>query len=343
MKKLALLLLALAIVAPLFADDAKVMPERVIRTYIVNSYQFTTGDYDDSGDYTKYDSGDGALKLYNLGLAVEYGATDWITAAVQWAPGWTAWSETDDADDYDMINGTFGLFAGAKLQLVGPKAPVMNDQFRFAVAPGVIIPTTMKDWKAEGEAAASGEDYVDPFTWAAVTKPSFALGARVYGDYIVNENIFLNLYMEYKKFLPGSWDLADWATAVDYSGFGLTADKFDFEYDFNYEMTFEFEPHYETNLSDGLSFSAGLPVVYTMAPKATYTITSKFNGGPPESETEVELDESYSLGVNPNVGLFVTSLPLPMEFTVSYKYPLMGKNTPASHTITSKIKFYAKS
>ncbi|MDR2144235.1 MAG: hypothetical protein LBP29_07690, partial [Treponema sp.] len=68
-------------------DDAKVMPGRVGRIYFAPSFGFANGAYDEDGKYETYDSGEGAMKLFNLGFALEYGVINWVTAAVQWAPG----------------------------------------------------------------------------------------------------------------------------------------------------------------------------------------------------------------------------------------------------------------
>jgi len=120
-----------------FADDALVMPARVGRVYMTNSYAFANGEYDKDGNYDDYESGYGAFKLYNMGFAVEYGITDWITGAVQWAPGWNVWSDMDRTGMDANINGLYDIFVGAKIQIVGEKAPVQNSMFRFAVAPGI--------------------------------------------------------------------------------------------------------------------------------------------------------------------------------------------------------------
>ena len=54
--------------------------------------------------------------------AIEFGVTDWMSAAVQWAPGWNVWSEFDNPgiwlDDNAGTNGPFDVFAGAKIQVL---------------------------------------------------------------------------------------------------------------------------------------------------------------------------------------------------------------------------------
>jgi len=146
----------LALGSALFADDAKVMPKFVGRFYLVPTFSFANGEYDNDG---KYQSFGGTAKVFNLGAALEFGITDWITGAVQWTPGWTAYSDispaapagvqslmplltngalagTDKNFKGDLtVNGVADLFVGAKIQIVGEKAPVQTGMFRFSVAP----------------------------------------------------------------------------------------------------------------------------------------------------------------------------------------------------------------
>jgi hypothetical protein len=118
---LALLLL----VSALFADDAKVMPKRVGRFYIAPSFVFGEKSFDEDGDRVDSD----AVKIFNLGAALEYGITSWITAAIQWAPGINLYSDIDvtlqqnpnaSARMFDVGD----LFVGAKMQIIGTEAPV---------------------------------------------------------------------------------------------------------------------------------------------------------------------------------------------------------------------------
>ena len=76
--------------------------------------------------------------------------------------------------------------------------------------------------------------------------------------------------------------------------------------------------------------SAGLPVGYESSPAVKY-----------DGEDGGE-EASYTLSVNPNASLFVTSTPLPLEFKASYWYPLMGQNAMAKNVLTFQIKAYMK-
>src|SRR5271157_1453354 len=95
MRKALVFLLLAAFAIPIFADDALVLPAGVLRLYVVPTYAMADKMYDSSGKAQDIAFGPSTAKfsLFNLGLAAEYGVTDWLTAALQWTPGWYAWSD----------------------------------------------------------------------------------------------------------------------------------------------------------------------------------------------------------------------------------------------------------
>ena len=94
MKRILVLLLMLAVASLAFSDDALVLPKGVLRTYITAAYGFATSAYDADADKQDMSGLYEGYKIFNLGGALEYGVTDWVSAAVQWAPGWNIWSTT---------------------------------------------------------------------------------------------------------------------------------------------------------------------------------------------------------------------------------------------------------
>ena len=54
---------------------------------------------------------------------------------------------SDAAPDYAklLVNGPYNIFAGAKIQIIGPKAPVASEKIRLAAAAGVKIPVKQPD------------------------------------------------------------------------------------------------------------------------------------------------------------------------------------------------------
>jgi len=326
MKKALLVLVIACLAFAVFADDAKVLPARVIRTYLVPSYAFASQEFNADGDKVDMplEKG-GAVSVFNLGAALEVGVTEWMSAALQWAPGYNLTSSFELIDN-QSANGAFELFAGAKIQILGDQGLVKNDKFRFAVAPGVMIPMNFGyDVTEELTNAGTGQEYnVDP------SNGVFAFGGRVYADYVVNKNFFVNLYGEFIKYTAKAAedDFVATATNMERALYSLAPYE---EVNYGYKLTGEVDFNYDTPISDTLLFSAGLPVVFTYSPQKVY------DDAEPVSEAA-----SYVLAINPSASVMVLSLPLPVEFQVSYKLPLMGQNASVMNTLTAQIKAYMR-
>lgn len=332
MKKILLVMLMLVLAVAIFADDAKVLPKGVIRAYVIPSYIFGSQEFDEDGK--KIDVSNGDFKVFNLGAAVEYGVNDWITAALQWAPGTILYSDFSGNDQLST-DGAYELFVGAKLQFVGEKGLSQSDVIRFAVAPGIMVPMAFS-YDAEEEAAnlaatvvysmsGGGAGSLEDYN-VAPAKGAFGLGARIYADYIVNKMFFINLYAEYIKFLEK--DAADdFYAEVD----RIINLKFHDTVNYGYSLTTEVEFNFTKPISEGLSMSAGLPFRYEYSPEPVY-----------DDEDPDSANAKYILAVNPNASLFVTSLPLPLEFKASYSYPLIGQNEKAKNVLSFQLRAYMK-
>ena len=353
MKKLiALSLILLAIGAMAFADDAKVMPGMVGRLYVAPNFTFASRLFDDDGERT--DKFDDSVKVFNLGFALEFGVIDWITAAVQWVPGWTPWSDLEGASGLkdSNTNGVADIFVGAKIQIIGPKAPVANDTFRLAVAPGVIIPLPGPDFEDEAKNALAGKKA----TVHSMDNHVFGAGARFMFDWQITDSFFINLFNESIFYIgKRAWEktgpeeagtLAVLKDTLETYGVphSLTK-KLGGEVDYKYKLTFELEPVFTTSIADGVSFTAGLPVRYVFKPAEEYSF-SGISSLPPafQSTAESYLSAkgvvSHILYVNPNVSFFLTKTPLPLEFKLQYNFPVWGKNAQVAHTIALQIKAY---
>jgi len=293
MRKVLVFLLLVAIAIPIFADDALVLPAGVLRLYVVPVYAMADKMYDNDGkaqDISLLGS-TAKLSLFNLGFAAEYGVTDWMSAAVQWTPGWYAWSDlalTPSLPVNFNVNGYDDLFAGAKIQIVGEKGLVENKQFRFAVAPGVKIPMPDVDWEQQNANLAK----LDDTTITSLAKHALGIGARGYFDYVIDEMFFVNLYTEYIYLFERK--------NVETNPFSLTKE----DISWGYELTFEIEPHFQTMIADGIQFGAGLPLTYTTTP------TQQVNGvDVPDSDTAL-------LSIRPNVSVFFLKSPTSLSFLV---------------------------
>jgi len=329
MKKLLILMVLAALVWPMFADDALVLPQGVLRISIAPSYGFANKTWDKDGKaqdilnplFTTNKS-DG-IQYFNLGIALEYGVNDWITAALQWTPGWNLWStmgfdkqlippSTYLYFDQGVLGSYADLFAGAKIQIVGKKAPVVNDTMRFSIAPGVKIPMP-------GDSKPTQADLVKDETHVLkeIDNHLWGLGGRLYFDYNVTPEFFVNLYSEFIYYPEQKTDKN--ATFGDKTKVAK-----------GYDWTIEIEPQYWAPVADGLVFKAFLPFTYKMTPDYK-------NEG-----TKVADSASTVLSVTPALGLFFTKTFLPIELKVGYRYPLMGTNNTIMNVVYILGRFYMK-
>ncbi|WP_319559027.1 hypothetical protein [Marispirochaeta sp.] len=324
MKKLALLLLALAIVIPAFADDAKVLPAGVLRTTISAAYNMFDEAYDADGDAEDFDGG--KVSVFNMGGALEYGATDQITIALQWAPGYNIYSSIEDdpmggTNDKANINGPLDLFIGAKAQIMGPNGFVQNEMMRLAAAAGILVPLKNTDWEEEFDNYSAGDDY----NMGSGSNEVLGIGFRLFYDYLVNQNFYINLYNE-TIFFPEA------ETSNQYTAYSqaMTAQPIeDVKVAYGYKSTFEVEPSYTHPVNTTLDVTGSLPITYIITPDM-------------EIEGDAVDDTASSfLKMTPYVSAFFKS-GLPFELKAGYSIPLMGKSTEKASTLIFQFKSYLK-
>jgi len=371
-KLLAIGLILLLTGSALFAEDASVMPKMVGRFYVAPIYSFAMGEYDTDGDYHNLPYDDISLKLFNLGFALEYGINNWITGAIQWVPGWTPWSNIRAATGwYDTnTNGVADIFAGAKFQIVGEDAPVKASMVRFSAAPGVIIPLPGPNFEDQFKKVNLSTSSGNDATLYSMDNHVFAAGGRVYFDFVINKNFFINLYNE-TIIYPFKQDLnkaganfygAKWGAVNNPYGDpeikdlldGLAAygiDKnviYDISGDvsYNYSLTFEIEPVFSMPIADGINFTAGLPVTYNFKPAYSYSfsypaaLASLADMITPGLKSELDTDPHHILSLNPNVSVFFMKTLLPLEFKFTYGLPVWGQNALARHNASLQIRAY---
>ncbi|MDR0623619.1 MAG: hypothetical protein LBG10_04245 [Treponema sp.] len=363
MKKIAALLVLcfLCGTAFLFADDASVLPARVGRVYLTPTFAFANGAYDTDGAYQSYDSGKGALKGFLLGAALEYGILDWISAALQWTPGWMAASEVDTkagVSDNVNVNGVTDLFIGGKFQIVGEKAPVQTSMFRWSLATGVKVPFPGPDYEEQYKNASKSGN--EPVTAANQDRHVLGLGLRSYFDYVVNENFYIDLYGEFIGY-PMKGKLSE----SGLTGYGITknidntkaqlantplADALSYkdEVDYGFDLTLELEPVYSLPLAEGVRFTAGLPLTYKFSPGKKYDVTVSdmlIAANPAAAALRLEDDDpSHDLSLKPSVAFFFTDFLLPTELKLNYSAPIAGagNDKKAIHSLTLQVKVYFK-
>jgi hypothetical protein len=336
MKKIALIVASLIAVS-VFADDALVLPAKVLR--ITTQMGFANADETYDADGEAQDS-DNPIKLTVVGTAFEYGINDWITAAAQWAPGYIISSEVEDKDEMSL-NDSYDIFAGAKFQLVGPKAPVVNEKFRAAIAAGVKIPVGGADFEKEAENFNAGDDYVAQ----NADNHILGIGFRGYADYVVNKMFFVNAYTAF-YYYPGEINIEDaglkeaiampqYNAAWDTYGAGSSLPgEPPSKVSYGYDLIFELEPTFQYPLDEGLRLSTSLPLTYTTKPGLT-TDDSDW-------DKKLGYDSSYSFKIGPNVSVFFLKSFIPIEVKAQYITVLSGENTSKLNTVNLLAKFYLK-
>jgi len=348
MKRFMVFGLTFLLLAPaLFAEHANVMPARVGRFFLAPTFINIDQRFNTSGERTDEDVP--PTRMFNLGFALEYGITSWITGAVQWAPGVNLWSDVDRIPRPDLqppgqsSSGTIGVagdvLIGAKIQIIGREAPMQSDLFRVAFAPGLIIPVPGPDFNNElGNRTP---------TVARLDNHVFGVGLRSFFDWIPSQFFYLNFYNEI-RFFPQRGRFRDLGfeqamQAEMLRTFGI-ADIGGNEVNFRYDLTFEIEPTFTYRLNDPLiAFEVGLPFTYFFTPGYTISGVPNLDQIPEPLRAAVTPQDQgsvHSLSLGPNVSAFFMDWPVPMEFRLSYTFPLWGQNAPLRHVVTLQVRTY---
>jgi hypothetical protein len=356
MKKFLVVLLLIGIALPVLANDALVLPQGVGRVYVVPVYGWQTGGWDDDGEFESLDDDEGALTLFNLGLAGEYGVTDQISVGVQWAPGYNIVADFDDPgdDDYRTIRGAQPLRLGTEVGIVGSRGWVQSDMFRVQGALGFEAPF-QPDWKTQGENLADESTYTDPQSFIFGVKPFFAIGGGLSFDYVVMDGFYLNLFSEFRQHFGRAFDLTDYYEAVG-SVMGtpigdptadpttVALDKYELEVDPFLEMDLEFDPNYTIALSDTFDLGFSLPITYAYTAQQDFTVVvegdTAAGPGTLDTEQDEELDPSWTLTVGPTVSAFLTGLPVPLEFLTYLNLPVAGRNAGRTNQLVLEARVY---
>ena len=340
MKKILLLVAAIMVIGPattLFADHAKLMPENVGRVYLAPIYTSTSNVFNDDGDRKGTTLG---MEMWNVGFAWEHGVLSWMTAAIQWTPGYTVHSKVASLGEATNVNDMGDVFVGAKIQVVGSTALVASDDMRIGIAPGLKVPLTKVDFKKEAEKFAGGNN---DFTANRVDKHVLAAGGRLYFDYLFTKEFFVNFYNEtiiyVQKGKLKNHDLIAGGAVL----FGAA----DSDVDYKYQLTFEIEPNYTLEFAPKTTIEFGLPISYVVnpAPDFNYSVADKAIIDVVGGVAGMSLSgtkKSEVVTVKPTVGLFFMYWPLPIEFKFAYFMPVWGKNANASNTMSAQVRVYYK-
>jgi hypothetical protein len=334
MKKALILLLLVAMVAPVFADDALILPNRIIRFRTIPSLAMTSQAFDKDGekqDLTQATQAGVAtidsINVYALSFALEVGVTDQINVAAQWTPGWqfgSAVSATAPAGlpaavgnqvvegiEKAQFTGLNDLFVGAKIQILGASGFVPNESMRLAASVGAKVPLSVYDPDEAGREAAAGNE----FQAGRVDRDVWGVGFRLHYDYLFSEMFFVNLFSETQIFLPRDLDV----------GGGQEV-----EFAYGYQQAFEIDPQVVYPISDAVRLSGSLATRFTMTPDEEI-------GGETEEDSASQL-----LTITPQVGAFFTGLPVPIETKLQYSLPVYGVSANATNALALQINTYLR-
>jgi hypothetical protein len=233
MKTPAALLLFAACVFTAYPEDAFIVPQDILRLTIAPSYNFADRAW--GGDWKPGNQ----PRYFNVGLALEYGLSGWISAFADWTPGVNLWSSIKPLTTGGGKMGYFAdAFLGIKLGILGSEAPLKTEKMRFSAALGV----------HEAFPSRKNSIYeIDTHLWG--------LGLRLYYDYIVNPHFFINVYTEF---------LYNPEQKSDSVNFGKV------RVDHPVDMTFEIEPQgsYPLGQTGAVIIKGGLPFTYAASPRS---------------------------------------------------------------------------
>lgn len=331
MKKALILLLLAGMIVPVFADDALVLPQGVMRFRTIPALSLTSQQFDNDGEKQDLSGNVDTAQVWALNFALEFGVTEQINLAAQWTPGWQFASTVSASGDVpsaqaDIIEnaqqtGLNDLFVGAKAQIIGPNGYVPNENMRFAASVGALVPLSVYDAQEAADnynANLTGGD--EEYRAGRAGRDVWALGARLHFDYILSEMFYVNLFSETQFFVPRD---------LENASFGNTgASVSEAEYGYGYQQAFEIDPQFSMPLSSTVSLSGSLATRYTMTPDFEV-------GGNP-------IDDSASqiLTITPQVGAFFRGLPVPVETKLQYSVPVYGVNRAATNSLALQINTY---
>jgi hypothetical protein len=352
MKKAFLGLCLAALVLPLFADDAIVLPKGVFRLRAIPSYSMTDKAYDSQGDLEASIADGGVTALSGT---FELGIVDPVTFGVRWAPGYYLSSDFTTAGYEKMAyTGPADLEIGMKIQALGSQGFAKSDKFRLAFTPGVGIPLDSYDAQAEWKNKLAGDDFRAS---SSSGHQSLYFGFKADADYLIDSVFSLNLHGQALYFNPneslqfltiatywGAYQKAyagylasapgDTAGAATYAAGQAQAysPMTETKTEYGVETMFEFEPRAALPIGSAATLNLGLPLtyLYNLGDKVTY------NG-----KTTTQDDETF-LAIGPKASIMTKIGPLPVEAEAQYTLPLMGKNSEHTSTITLQLKIFGK-
>jgi hypothetical protein len=263
------------------------------------------------------------------------------------------------------------IFIGAKTQIVGEKAPVASETFRFAIGPGVKVPTGNPDYSKEYAKVVADIGRImgstspqENITVGQIDKHTLGVGARTYFDYVFNKNFSISLFNEfiyypikvpvkeyaltetgkylgtYQAIFDGTTGnplldgYANNATASAVAAKAVVGYDLDSKVNYRFDTTFEIETH----LDQTVMTAAGKPILLHLGMPVSLEINPdvKIDGA------KISDSGSRAIQVKPNASIFFAGWPLPMQFQLQYNGTVWGENTNSTNTFVAQIRVYFK-
>jgi hypothetical protein len=255
-----------------------------------------------------------SLQFFNIGVGVEYGILDWLTADAQWIPGLTLDSGLTFTPDFlglsdTNINGFDDMWVGVKVQVLGQKGIIFSRSLRLALEPVIIVAMPDVNWDEQNKLRSMGAD----FTMLSLAKHAFGFGGRVSFDFYLADFFFVTLLGDYRRYFPR--ENAQLATDMPR---GKT--------EWGPDVTFEVEPHLEFDIADGIMLAFGAPLVL-----ASYG-TLHIDGA------AVDGTLSSRVYVSPYAAILLAKTRLPVEVDLQVPITLYATDLPVINSAILEVK-----
>lgn len=374
MKRIVVLVLLVAMFATTaFADDAKVLPRGISRVTFVPVFAFVQGLWDAEGE--QFDNEDNAADqlpdemIFLFGGAYEYGLTNQISLGLQWAPAYQFAVDADatGTDDYDaQAKGFEQIDVGAEIQVLGEQGYVPNEMFRFSATPGVgIALPAFSDWSAAGTDIANQNSAPIP---GSVNRSEFQVGLLLNFDYVINDTFEWNVFTEGRYKFGRTADVSDFYNAFIAEAAagtpGYNGEDAYSTYDITYgpRMSLEVgtQPKAHFQVAESVRLDVSVSGVFALDtvqkvetdveldPTFGALLVGAVGADPAAAALGVVADDfsvepddpSYVFSIEPEVGAFITALPLPLEFVASYNIGLFGQNQTQAQRLILKLRAF---
>jgi hypothetical protein len=278
-----------------------------LRIRLIGGYGWLVSRFDDDGSRNRLDEGSGSARVVNLGLALEFGVIDWMTAGIGWIPGYNIWSRLDYQDppffpaqpgSLATYNGPMDIQVILRFRIVGSGGLVPSDWVGVSLGPAGVLPMPFPDWDKHREKWQDAERYV----LYPPDKHHWGYGGVVFVDSEPAAGVFLCLSGKFIEYIPRDE--------------GRIYDTTTVEVDHQFEIAAELEASYTWTLPEAQQAKVGCTLAYSFSPGDR--IDGDSSGG-----------ARYKVRIQPYLGLENRIAGVPAELRIIYGADLLGRNEPS--------------